>query len=102
MIKDIIELYSTGEIILLSYLFIMNLFAFSIMGIDKYKARKNKWRISEKTFFLLSICGGALGTILGMIVFRHKTQHKSFYMGIPLLYLLNKIIIEIIIVKLMK
>ncbi len=59
------------------------------MLIDKYKAKKNKWRIKEQNFFITAAIGGAAGVLLGMTMARHKTQHKSFYIGIPILYLLN-------------
>ncbi len=102
VIESVLGFYTIKELYLLLYLFIINLFAFSIMGIDKYKAKKSKWRIREKTFFIISIIGGALGSLLGMVVFRHKTQHKSFYIGIPLLYLLNQIIIWLIVVRIIR
>jgi len=90
------------ELYLIFYLMIMNLVTFVLMGIDKYKARKYRWRIQERSFILLSLLGGALGSIMGMVVFRHKTQHKSFYIGMPVVYLFNKIIIQIIMVKIIK
>lgn len=80
------------EIYLGIFLLIINLITYIMMGIDKHRARNNKWRIKEKSFFLLALIGGAIGIILGMTMFRHKTQHKTFYIGIPFLYLFNKII----------
>lgn len=59
----------------------MNLIAFSLMGIDKYKATKHLWRIPEATLFLFVICGGSIGGILGMFVFHHKTRHWYFRYG---------------------
>lgn len=69
--------------ILTIYLIFMNLLAFLLMGLDKAKARRNQWRISEKTLFLSAILGGSIGAILGMQVFRHKTKHASFRIGMP-------------------
>lgn len=69
--------------ILTIYLIFMNLLAFLLMGLDKSKARRNRWRIPEKTLFLSSILGGSIGAILGMQVFRHKTKHASFRIGMP-------------------
>ena len=69
--------------ILTIYLIFMNLLAFLLMGLDKEKARRNRWRIPEKTLFLSSILGGSIGAILGMQVFRHKTKHASFRIGMP-------------------
>ena len=69
--------------ILTIYLIFMNLLAFLLMGLDKSKARRNQWRIPEKTLFLSAILGGSIGAILGMQVFRHKTKHASFWIGMP-------------------
>ena len=69
--------------ILLVYLTAINLIAFLAMGLDKWKARKGKWRVPEKSLFLLVILGGSVGGILGMTVFRHKTKHWYFRFGFP-------------------
>ena len=69
--------------ILTIYLIFMNLLAFLLMGLDKSKARRNQWRIPEKTLFLSAILGGSIGAILGMQGFRHKTKHASFRIGMP-------------------
>lgn len=53
------------------------------MGTDKAKARRNAWRIPEKTLFLSAILGGSIGAILGMQLLRHKTRHRSFVLGMP-------------------
>jgi uncharacterized membrane protein YsdA (DUF1294 family) len=65
------------------YLVIVNVLAFLLMGIDKRKAQKGAWRIPERTLFLSAIIGGSLGAILGMQLFRHKTKHRSFVIGMP-------------------
>jgi len=96
---NILGFYRGVELYLSIYLILINMVSFGLMGIDKYKSRKNTWRIRERTFFLLSLFGGAIGNILGMVVFRHKTQHKSFYLGMPLLYFFNKVLLEIIRLK---
>lgn len=79
--------------IFISYLICINLIGFFIMGVDKQKAKKNKWRIKE--FTLLTICalGGALGSLLGMNIFRHKTKHLKFKIGIPLFLLINMVLV---------
>ena len=64
---------------------ISNVLAFLLMGIDKWKARRGAWRIPEKTLFLFPVLFGALGGILGMHLFRHKTKHWYFRIGFPLL-----------------
>lgn len=71
------------------YLLIMNFIGFFSMGLDKHKARKKLWRIPEKTLFLIAFLGGSLGSILGMQVFRHKTRHTSFRLGMPAILLLQ-------------
>jgi uncharacterized membrane protein YsdA (DUF1294 family) len=68
---------------------IWNLTVFLIYGADKRRAVKDKWRIPEKTLMLLALFFGATGAFAGMRVFRHKTQHKKFTIGLPLLMLLN-------------
>lgn len=71
------------------YLLVLNVIGFLIMGIDKHKARKKKWRISEKTFFIVSLFGGSVGTWAGMYVFRHKTRHWYFVIGMPVILALQ-------------
>ena len=80
------------ENILFYYLILVNIIAFITIYIDKKKAIKHKWRIKESTLFLLSIIGGSLGTLLGMYTFRHKTKHKKFTFGIPLIMILQILI----------
>ena len=65
------------------YMLIINAFSFFLMGVDKKRAQKNKWRIPEKNLFLTAILGGSIGSIAGMQVFRHKTKHPSFFIGMP-------------------
>ena len=67
------------------YLLAVNLAAFLLMGVDKRRAKKDAWRIPEKTLFLPVILGGSIGGILGMRVFRHKTRHWYFRFGFPLI-----------------
>ncbi len=75
--------------ILCGYLSVINVVLFTMMGIDKRKAVKGKWRIPEKTLFLLAVMGGSVGGILGMYVFRHKTKHWSFKLGFPAILVLQ-------------
>lgn len=67
----------------------INLVAFVLMGYDKHQARRGGGRIPERTLFLLAFFGGALGILLGMKAFRHKTQHKRFVYGVPALLAWN-------------
>lgn len=72
-------------ILLLIYLSAACLLGFILMGADKKKAVQHKWRIPEKSLFLIALVGGSIGVLLGMVVFRHKTKHLSFTIGIPLI-----------------
>lgn len=71
------------------YLLAINAVAFIVYGIDKYKAKKAKWRISEATLLLLAVLGGSLGAWMGMKVWHHKTMHKKFKYGIPAILLIQ-------------
>ena len=63
--------------------------AFLLCAVDKLCARKNAWRVPAATLLLSAILGGAAGLFLGMLLFRHKTRHKRFIIGVPLLLLLQ-------------
>ena len=67
------------------FLIIMNIICWAAMGIDKYKAQNRKRRIPEKTLFLLALLGGSAGGVIGMYFFRHKTLHRKFAVGFPLI-----------------
>ena len=69
------------------YLAAINLITFCVYGADKRRARKGKWRVPEKTLFLLPLLGGSVGALAGMRVFHHKTKHWYFVWGIPLILL---------------
>ena len=71
------------------YLIALNIVTFFVYGIDKLKARKNKWRIREASLLLLAVLGGSVGAWLGMQVWHHKTQHKKFKYGLPLILLVQ-------------
>ena len=71
------------------YLLGINTVAFIMYGIDKYKAKKAKWRISEATLLLLALLGGSIGAWMGMKVWHHKTMHKKFKYGIPAILLIQ-------------
>ena len=72
---------------LLYYLIVINILTFAVYGIDKWKARQGSWRISEATLLMLAVIGGTIGALLGMQVWRHKTMHKKFKYGLPLILL---------------
>ena len=71
------------------YLLAINAVAFIVYGIDKYKAKKAKWRISEATLLLLAVVGGGIGAWMGMKVWHHKTMHEKFKYGIPAILLIQ-------------
>lgn len=71
------------------YILIVNIFAFSIMGLDKYKAKKHRFRISEKALFISALIGGSVGALAGMKTFHHKTKHRAFTIGIPAILLMQ-------------
>lgn len=67
------------------YFLVMNIIGFLLMEEDKRRAKRHLWRISEKTLFLCTLLGGSIGTWAGMYVFRHKTKHWYFVVGMPLI-----------------
>ena len=78
---------------LIIYLLIINIIGFSVMGIDKKRAIRGAWRISEASLFLTALLGGALGCTLGMQQFRHKTKHWYFRYGMPAITLVQFILL---------
>ena len=75
------------------YLIIINVLAFVMYGIDKRKAVKGRWRISEAALLTVAALGGSLGSLLAMELFRHKTKHKKFTIGVRLLLVLHIILL---------
>ena len=67
------------------YLLIINALGFLLMLVDKWKARKNRWRVRESALLLIAALGGSVGSLAGMYLFRHKTRHLKFTLGIPLI-----------------
>ncbi len=74
---------------LIQALIAVNLLAFALYGIDKWKARHNRWRIPESTLLLFAACGGSVGALLGMYLFRHKTRKPRFRYGVPAMLLIQ-------------
>ena len=72
-------------IIILIYLAVINLVTFFLYGIDKWKAKRSKWRVSEAVLIWMAVLGGSVGAWLGMKVWHHKTQHAKFKYGVPLI-----------------
>ena len=82
-------------VIALVVITVMNLVSFALMGIDKRRARRGAWRISERALFMTTACFGGLGGVLGMKVFHHKTQHWYFRVFFPVLLVLQIAILAI-------
>lgn len=85
--------------IIIAYAVIINILAALLAVIDKRRAIKNKWRISETTLMLIGLLGGAVGEYLTMKAIRHKTRHAKFVIGLPLEIFLQIVIIILIIYK---
>ncbi len=84
------------EILLLSYFLIVNIVGFAMMGIDKERAIRGAWRISEASLFLTALIGGSVGCILGMKTFRHKTKHWYFKYGMPTILILQIVLLVVL------
>lgn len=84
---------------IIAYVIIINIIGLLSMFIDKYRAIKNKWRIPEKTLFLIAILGGSIGSNIGMRLFRHKTKHWYFVFGMPAILIIQLVIISLILGK---
>lgn len=74
------------------YLIAINIVGFLVMGIDKAKAKAKAWRIPEKTLLTIAVLGGSIGVWLGMEAFRHKTKHKQFKYGVPLIFVIEIVV----------
>ena len=85
--------------VLYIYLAIINAISFILMLVDKYKARKNLWRIPEATLMGFEAAGGSIGTLAGMYLVRHKTKHLKFTVGIPIFLFVHIVIAIWLIVK---
>ena len=90
----------TITLIFLIYCLIINIIGLIIMGVDKRKAIRNAFRIPEATLFCVALLGGSLGTTLGMRIFRHKTKHWYFVVGMPLILIAQAALIVLLYTKL--
>ncbi|MGM9614446.1 MAG: DUF1294 domain-containing protein [Oscillospiraceae bacterium] len=75
----------SGFTIILIYLELVNLAAFALYGLDKYRAKRGRWRIPEATLILIAVIGGSIGALGGMYLFRHKTRKPRFSVGVPVI-----------------
>lgn len=90
---NLISNYINLETFIPIYLLSINIIAFIVFGIDKWRAQNHKWRISEFLLIFISIIGGATGALMAMSVFKHKSSKKKFYIGLPILIFLHWILI---------
>lgn len=79
--------------LLIYYLLGINIVAFALYGIDKFKSKKGWWRIPEKTLLMFAVIGGSMGALCGIQLFHHKTKHKKFYLGVPILLALQIVLL---------
>ena len=78
---------------ILLYVCLINLVTWLMYGLDKWKAKRDGWRIPEKTLILLAVFGGSIGAFAGMQIFRHKTKHMKFVIGIPVIFILQMVLV---------
>ena len=81
---------------LLYYLIVITIVTFLVYGIDKWKAKQGSWRISEVSLLILAVIGGCIGALLGMKIWHHKTMHKKFKYGLPMILLAQIALIYLI------
>ena len=84
------------SVVLAAYLVIVNIAAFILYGADKAKAKKDAWRISEKTLLGVAVIGGSIGALLGMHAFHHKTRHWYFRYGVPAILIVQVLVVAIL------
>lgn len=94
---ELTNIFTLKNIII--YLLIINIIAFLAMLIDKKKAEKDRWRIKESTLLTLALIGGSIGAIVGMYMFHHKTKKPRFFIGIPVMIVLQILLIVAVLVK---
>ena len=78
---------------ILIYVAIINVVGFLSMGFDKFKAKHEMWRTKEQTLFVIAMIGGSIGSLLGMYIFRHKTKHTNFTVGMPVILITQIVLI---------
>ena len=80
---------------LLLWILVWTILVFALMGIDKWKAKREAWRVPEKVLFLSALAGGSIGALAGMAFFRHKTLHWSFRIGMPAILVLQVVLLAL-------
>lgn len=82
------------------YLIIVNIAAWIMYGLDKWKAKSGAWRIPERTLLLTALAGGSVGAIAGMLLFHHKTRKPKFIIGVPVMFAVHCVIVGVIVKRL--
>ena len=95
--ETINNIFSIKNVVI--YLLTINVITFLAMLIDKKKAEKGRWRIKESTLLTLALIGGSIGEVLGMHIFRHKTKKPRFFIGVPVMLVLQIILLIMIFIK---
>ena len=80
---------------LLLWILVWTILAFALMGIDKWKAKREAWRVPEKVLFLSALAGGSIGALAGMALFRHTARHWSFRIGMPAILVLQVVLLAL-------
>lgn len=86
---------------LMYYLIIVNIAAWIMYGLDKWKAKSGAWRIPERTLLLIALAGGSVGALAGMLLFRHKTKKPKFIIGVPVMIAAHCVIVGVIVKRLL-
>lgn len=79
------------------YLIIINIAAWIMYGLDKWKAKSGAWRIPERTLLLTALAGGSVGALAGMLLFHHKTRKPKFMIGVPVMFAVHCVIVGVIV-----
>lgn len=82
---------------LMYYLIIINIAAWIMYGLDKWKAKSGVWRIPERTLLLTALAGGSVGALAGMLLFHHKTRKPKFMIGVPVMFAAHCVIVGVIV-----
>ena len=87
---------------LMYYLIVINIAAWIMYGLDKWKAKSGARRISERALLLVALAGGSVGALAGMILFRHKTRKAKFVVGVPVMLVIHCVIVAVIVIELLR
>ena len=93
---------SIGISILTYYLLVINFITWAAYGLDKRRAKGGKWRIPERTLLILTVVGGSVGALVGMLLFRHKTKKAKFVVGVPVILVMHCVIAAMAVQQMMR